>query len=62
MRTEGFEPTLPKETDFRATSAFAAALRRSWPGLSLRRRQFPGPRRHPSSLYTFSHIVSLARD
>jgi hypothetical protein len=43
-------------TDFHTTSAFAAAIRRSWSGLSL--RHF---RRCPSSLYTFP-VRGLARD
>ena len=39
VRTAGIEPTLPfEEADFPTTSAFAAAAwRRSWSGLSLRR-------------------------
>jgi len=48
------EPCGP--TDFHATSAFAAAIWRSWSGLSL--RHF---RRCPSSLYTFP-VWGLARD
>ena len=55
VRTEGLEPSLSfGETDFRTTSAFAAAPKeRSWSGLSLRHRRRAGPRRRPSSLYTF---------
>ena len=48
-------------TDFRTTTAFAAAVRRLWSGLSLRRIASGRLRRCPSSLYTFPGR-GLARD
>ena len=45
-------PYSQREADFRTTSAFAAAFRRSWSGLSLH-HGLSSRRRRPSSLYTF---------
>lgn len=42
-----------RDPRFHPTSAFAAAMWRSWSGLSLRRSLEKGLRRRPSSLYTF---------
>jgi hypothetical protein len=53
--TESGVPGVIRTRDprFHTTSAFAAADRRSWSGLSLRRGLWRGRRRRPSSLYTF---------